>query len=44
MPRRYRFVAEDAYYHILNRRNNRQSIFEEEKDYEQFLEITEKKK
>jgi len=39
MPRKYRFVADDAYYHILNRGNNKQSIFEEKKDYEQFLKI-----
>ncbi|MBA3065900.1 transposase [bacterium] len=39
MPRSYRFVADDAYYHILSRGNNKKRIFEEEKDYEQFLEI-----
>jgi len=39
MPRRHRFVVDDAYYHILNRGNNKKRIFEEEKDYEQFLKI-----
>ncbi len=39
MPRRYRFVVDDAYYHILNRGNNRQNIFMEANDYGQFLKM-----
>ena len=42
MPRRFRFVADDTYYHILNRGNNRQDIFKEEADYEKFLELIER--
>lgn len=41
MPRRFRFVVDDAYYHILNRGNNRQNIFKEKTDYEKFLELIE---
>ena len=39
MPRRRRFVVENAYYHILNRGNNRQRIFLKEADYKKFLEL-----
>ena len=39
MSRRRRFVVDDAYYHILNRGNNRQDIFVEENDYGQFLKM-----
>ena len=39
MPRRFRFVVDDAYYHILNRGNNRRNIFVEENDYKHFLQI-----
>ncbi|MEA2082060.1 MAG: transposase [Elusimicrobiota bacterium] len=39
MPRRPRFVVDDAYYHILNRGNNKKQIFEEKSDYDQFLKM-----
>ena len=39
MPIKSRFVVEGAYYHILNRGNNRQKIFIKEEDYKKFKDL-----
>jgi len=37
MPRPLRFEAADTWYHVMNRGNNRQKIYEDEYDYLTFL-------
>jgi len=42
MPRIARGLVDGFIYHVLNRGNGRQEIFHREKDYEAFLNFTEK--
>jgi len=44
MPRKARKKSESGIYHIIMRGINRQSIFEDEEDYEKFIEIIQKYK
>lgn len=39
MPRKARLLIEDACYHIVNRGNQKQTIFQAKEDYEKYLEI-----
>ncbi|NLV22892.1 MAG: hypothetical protein GXY49_13090 [Syntrophomonadaceae bacterium] len=42
MPRKAREKSESGIYHIMMRGINRQSIFEDEEDYEKFIETLER--
>jgi putative transposase len=44
MPRTARVAPRDAVYHILTRGNNRQNIFNKEKDYKKYIKILKKYK
>lgn len=44
MPRSARRVVEGLIYHVLNRGNNRQTIFHNDKDYKVFLDLMEESK
>lgn len=39
MPRGARIISKNAYYHILNRGNQKQSIFLEKTDFEKYLQL-----
>lgn len=42
MPRARRLVSDDSVFHIVQRGNNKQTIFREDKDFEKFLSIIRK--
>ena len=42
MPRTKRLVSDDAVFHIVQRGNNKQTIFREDEDFEKFLSIIRK--
>lgn len=44
MPRKAREKSESGIYHIIMRGINRQTIFEDEEDYAQFLQVLERYK
>lgn len=44
MPRQARIGLPDQIYHVTNRGNNRDPIFQEEEDFRKFLEILERYK
>lgn len=44
MPRLARIAPKEFIYHVLTRGNNRQNIFKGEKDYERYLEISQRYK
>jgi len=39
MPRVARLYLDEAIYHIMSRGNNRQWVFDEEKDFEKYTDI-----